>query len=64
MPPSPESARPHGMPRTIRTYNYRENRVTDHRLNLTLYGLDRLVEAHLDELADALEKASGETPNA
>jgi peptide chain release factor 1 len=38
----------------IRTYNYPQNRVTDHRINLTLYKLDRIVNGDLDELIGAL----------
>ena len=39
----------------IRTYNFPQGRVTDHRINLTLYNLDRLIEGEgLDELFDAL----------
>lgn len=39
----------------IRTYNYPQGRVTDHRINLTLYKLDRLIQGEgLDELFDAL----------
>ncbi|WP_420960746.1 peptide chain release factor 1 [Brucella sp. IR073] len=38
----------------IRTYNFPQGRVTDHRINLTLYKLDRIVEGELDELVDAL----------
>lgn len=38
----------------IRTYNFPQNRVTDHRINLTLYSLDRVVEGELDPLLDAL----------
>jgi peptide chain release factor 1 len=34
----------------IRTYNYPQNRITDHRIGLTLYKLDRVVEGDLDEL--------------
>ena len=41
----------------IRTYNYRENRVTDHRIGLTLYNLDRVLEGQLDPLIDALAEA-------
>lgn len=41
----------------IRTYNYRENRVTDHRIGLTLYNLDRVLEGQLDPLLDALAQA-------
>jgi peptide chain release factor 1 len=38
----------------IRTYNYKENRVTDHRINLTLYKLDQILTGDLTELTDAL----------
>ncbi len=38
----------------IRTYNFPQNRMTDHRINLTLYNLDRIIEGDLDELLDAL----------
>lgn len=41
----------------IRTYNFPQNRVTDHRIDLTLYQLDRVIEGELDELVTALEKA-------
>jgi peptide chain release factor 1 len=41
----------------IRTYNFRENRVTDHRIGLTLYNLDRVLEGQLDALIDALTEA-------
>ena len=41
----------------IRTYNYRENRVTDHRIGLTLYNLDRVLEGQIDPLIDALSEA-------
>jgi peptide chain release factor 1 len=37
----------------IRTYNFKENRVTDHRIGLTLYQLDRVMEGDLDELITA-----------
>src|SRR5690606_8995057 len=36
----------------IRTYNYPQNRVTDHRINLTLYSLDSIMEGNLDELIE------------
>jgi peptide chain release factor 1 len=42
----------------IRTYNFRENRVTDHRIGLTLYNLDRILEGQLDPLIDALTEAA------
>lgn len=38
----------------IRTYNYPQGRVTDHRINLTLYKLDQVLDGDLDELLDAL----------
>ena len=38
----------------IRTYNYKENRVTDHRIGLTLHALDRVLDGELDEIVDAL----------
>jgi len=39
----------------IRTYNYPQNRVTDHRIGLDLYKLDRIVQGDLDELIEALQ---------
>lgn len=38
----------------IRTYNFPQGRVTDHRINLTLYKLDRIMEGDIGELVDAL----------
>lgn len=38
----------------IRTYNFPQGRVTDHRINLTLYKLDQILDGALDELIDAL----------
>jgi peptide chain release factor 1 len=38
----------------IRTYNFPQGRVTDHRINLTLYKLDRVMEGELDEIISAL----------
>jgi peptide chain release factor 1 len=38
----------------IRTYNYPQNRVTDHRINFTTMDLDRVMEGHLDEIIEAL----------
>ena len=38
----------------IRTYNYPQGRVTDHRINLTLYKLDQIMEGDLDEIISAL----------
>lgn len=41
----------------IRTYNYPQNRVTDHRINLTLYSLDRVMEGDMDEIIQSLQVA-------
>lgn len=38
----------------IRTYNYPQNRVTDHRINLTLMQLDRIMQGKMDEIIEAL----------
>jgi len=38
----------------IRTYNFPQNRLTDHRINLTVYNLDRVVEGALDDVIQAL----------
>ena len=38
----------------IRTYNFPQGRVTDHRINLTLYSLDKFIESDIDEMLDAL----------
>lgn len=38
----------------IRTYNFPQNRVTDHRINLTLYKLDQFMQGYMDEMLDAL----------
>jgi len=43
-----------GRSEKIRTYNFKENRVTDHRVNLTLHKLDQVLAGDLDELTDAL----------
>ncbi len=43
-----------GRSEKIRTYNYKDNRVTDHRIGLTLYKLDKILLGDLDELSDAL----------
>jgi peptide chain release factor 1 len=43
-----------GRSEKIRTYNFRENRVTDHRINVTLYKLDQVLAGDLDQLTDAL----------
>jgi len=43
-----------GRSEKIRTYNFKDNRVTDHRIGLTLKKLDRILTGDLDELVDAL----------
>jgi peptide chain release factor 1 len=40
----------------IRTYNFPQNRMTDHRVDLTLYSLDRIVEGALDPVLNALRE--------
>ena len=39
----------------IRTYNYPQNRVTEHRINLTLYKLDLILQGEIEEIIDALK---------
>ncbi|MEM9051475.1 MAG: peptide chain release factor-like protein, partial [Bacteroidota bacterium] len=41
----------------IRTYNYPQGRVTDHRINLTLYNLQGVIDGDLDEIIEALRVA-------
>ena len=41
----------------IRTYNFPQNRVTDHRIGLTLYNLSNIMEGHIDELIEQLKIA-------
>jgi peptide chain release factor 1 len=43
-----------GRSEKVRTYNFKENRVTDHRIGLTLYKLDRVLSGELDDVIDAL----------
>src|SRR5487761_1177626 len=43
-----------GRSEKIRTYNYKDNRVTDHRIHLTLHKLDKVLQGDLEELVDAL----------
>lgn len=47
----------------IRTYNFPDRRVTDHRINLTLYKLESILEGNLDELSDTLIKSYTEKEN-
>ena len=49
-PPLPRSEK-------IRTYNYPQGRVTDHRIKLTLHKLDSIMNGDLDELIDSLTAA-------
>jgi len=44
----------------IRTYNFPQNRVTDHRINLTLYKLEEILQGDLDEIIEALKLNSRE----
>ncbi len=46
-----------GREEKIRTYNYPQNRITDHRIGLTLYNLDRVMEGDLEEMISALQHA-------
>ena len=41
----------------IRTYNFPQGRVTDHRIGLTLYKIDSVMDGDLDEIIDALATA-------
>jgi peptide chain release factor 1 len=40
----------------IRTYNFPQGRITDHRINLTLYRLPEVLQGDLDELVDTLTR--------
>ena len=57
-PPAPPTARRRSAPaiarERIRTYNFPQGRVSDHRINLTLYKIDRVMMGELDEFIDAL----------
>ncbi len=44
----------------IRTYNFPQNRLTDHRINLTLYCLDRVIEGQMSDLLEALADSNEE----
>ena len=43
-----------GRSEKVRTYNFKENRVSDHRIDLTLYKLDKMLAGELDDVVDAL----------
>ncbi len=49
-----------GREEKIRTYNYAQNRITDHRIGVTLYNLDRFMEGDLGEMIAALQTADME----
>ncbi|WP_420621507.1 peptide chain release factor 1 [Candidatus Poriferisodalis sp.] len=49
-----------GRSEKIRTYNFKESRVTDHRVGVTIYKLDRVLAGELDEIVDALASAERE----
>ena len=44
----------------IRTYNYPQDRVTDHRIGYTTHNLNKIMDGGLDEILDALKQASAE----
>jgi peptide chain release factor 1 len=44
----------------VRTYNFPQNRVTDHRVNVTLYKLDQFMEGNIDEIIEALKLSARE----
>jgi peptide chain release factor 1 len=45
-----------GRSEKIRTYNYKDNRITDHRIGLTLYNLDRVLDGDLGQVIEALKQ--------
>jgi peptide chain release factor 1 len=44
----------------IRTYNFPQDRITDHRINLTLHDLQRVLDGDLGRIIDALQEAADE----
>ncbi len=46
-----------GREEKIRTYNFPQNRLTDHRIGLTLYNLDRVIDGDLEEMIKAFQAA-------
>ena len=44
----------------IRTYNFPQGRITDHRINLTLYKLDSILDGNIEPLIDELQKSNSE----
>ena len=55
MPAAWPRSEPGTAPEKIRTYNYGERRVKDHRINLLVHNLDAILMGELDELTDALQ---------
>jgi peptide chain release factor 1 len=49
-----------GREEKIRTYNFPQNRITDHRINLTLYNLDSFIEGNIGQMIDAMQAADME----
>ena len=49
-----------GREEKIRTYNFPQNRVTDHRIEMTLYSLDRFMEGEIDDMIAALQRSDME----
>ena len=54
-PRAPRRSGPASAPEKIRTYNYGERRVKDHRINLLVHNLDAILMGELDELTAALQ---------
>ncbi len=50
-----------GRSEKIRTYNFKENRVTDHRIGVTVKNLDQVLDGQLDEIVDALAAEERQT---
>ena len=48
----------------IRTYNFPQSRVTDHRINVSVHNLADVIDGRLDELVDALRMASRQEQDA
>ena len=49
-----------GREEKIRTYNFPQNRLTDHRVGITLYNLDQVIVGELDEIIEALQASEME----
>ncbi len=44
----------------VRTYNFKENRISDHRVGYTAYNLDRVLDGELEQVLDILHRADME----